>query len=169
MPRPVRDAGALPVSAAIRSHRGAPPRSWPVSHFLSRGWRCRHHSACPARCAGLRSHPVPVLADQGPTLFRLATSTDIHMAVHCIALGQGPAFSRTEASCFFSSTGRSRKLRTMSRYTIHKSGSVSSGLGSRPLSETARVRKYGRLHGMEEPGLIDRIRLMLGRRSIRGR
>jgi hypothetical protein len=53
-------------------------------------------------------------------------------------------------------------LQRMSNYTIHKSGSVTPGLGSRPLSETARVRKYGRLRGIEEPSLFDRLRHMMG-------
>ena len=58
-------------------------------------------------------------------------------------------------------------LQRMSNYTIHKSGSVTPGLGSRPLSETARVRKYGRLRGMEEPGLFDRLRHMMGGEVVR--
>tara|TARA_B100000378_G_scaffold4492_1_gene4148 strand:+ start:716 stop:883 length:168 start_codon:yes stop_codon:yes gene_type:complete len=55
----------------------------------------------------------------------------------------------------------------MSRYTIHKSRGFTAGMGSRPLSETVRIRKYGRIRGMEEPGLFGRIRAMLSRELFR--
>ena len=55
----------------------------------------------------------------------------------------------------------------MSRYTIHKSRGVAAGMGSRPLSETARIRKYGRIRGMDDPSVFSRIRSMLGRELFR--
>jgi len=55
----------------------------------------------------------------------------------------------------------------MSRYTIHKSRGFTAGMGSRPLSETVRIRKYGRIRGMEEQGLFGHIRAMLSRKLFR--
>jgi hypothetical protein len=58
-------------------------------------------------------------------------------------------------------------MAVMSRYMIHKSGGISPGLGSRPLSETARVRKYGRIRGFDETGLLDRIKSIFSRDTMR--
>jgi len=66
-----------------------------------------------------------------------------------------------------SAAGRADKISVMSRYTIHKSRGVAAGMGSRPLSETARIRKYGRIRGMEEQGLFGHIRAMLSRKLFR--
>ena len=58
-------------------------------------------------------------------------------------------------------------MAAMSRYTIHKSGGITPGLGSRPLSETARIRKYGRMRGLDETSLLDRIKSIFSHNTMR--
>jgi len=45
----------------------------------------------------------------------------------------------------------------MARYTIHKSANLTSSIGYKPMSETARIRRFGRLRGIGDMSLKERL------------